>query len=124
MRPLRLIYYLLFFGIEAVAVLGALLGVVFLFIPFVALKALRSLRPARLVVAVGVSSPSACSAVGEVADECVCVLEPDDLGAISPWYEEFDPTGDEEVCALLAKADERPRGRPRHPHKTMERRAS
>jgi len=39
MRPLRLIYYLLFFGIEAVAVLGALLGVVFLFIPFVALKA-------------------------------------------------------------------------------------
>ena len=90
----------------------------------VALKALGSLRPARLVVAVGVSSPSACFAVGELADECVCVLEPDDLGAISPWYEEFDPTGDEEVCALLAKADERPRGRTRHPHRTMERRAS
>ncbi len=90
----------------------------------VALKALRSLSPARLVVASGVSSASACSAVGEVADECVCVLEPDDLGAISPWYDEFDQTADEEVCTLLAKADERPRARPRHPHRMMEHRAS
>jgi len=90
----------------------------------VALKALRSLGPARLVVASGVSSPSACSAVGEVADECVCVLEPDDLGAISPWYDEFDPTEDEEVRTILAKAEERPRGRTRHAHRTMERRAS
>ena len=90
----------------------------------VALKALRSLRPARLVVAVGVSSPSACSAVEEVADECVSVLEPDDLGAISPWYDEFDQTRDEEVCALLAKADERPRARARHAHRAQERHAS
>jgi len=90
----------------------------------VAVKALRSLSPARLVVASGVNSPSASSAVGEVADECVCVLEPDDLGAISPWYEEFDPTGDEEVCTLLARAEERPRGRTRHVHRTAERRAS
>ncbi|HQZ15512.1 MAG TPA: phosphoribosyltransferase [Vicinamibacteria bacterium] len=90
----------------------------------VAVKALRSLSPARIVVASGVSSPSACSAVGEVADECVCVLEPDDLGAISPWYDEFDQTADEEVCALLARAGERPRGRPRHPHRTLEHRAS
>jgi predicted phosphoribosyltransferase len=82
----------------------------------VAVKALRSLRPARLVVASGVSSPSACSAVAEVADECVCVLEPDDLGAISPWYKDFTQTEDEEVCDLLARAAARPRagnaGRP------------
>lgn len=81
----------------------------------VGLKALRSLQPARLVVAVGVSSPSARFAVGEVADECVCLLEPDNLGAISPGYEEFDETEDEEVCALLAKAGEKPRVRTRHP---------
>jgi predicted phosphoribosyltransferase len=89
----------------------------------VAVKAIRSLSPARVVVASGVSSPSACSAVGEGADECVCVLEPDTLGAISPWYDEFDQTEDEEVCTLLAKADERPRGRTRHVHRTMERHA-
>lgn len=90
----------------------------------VAVKAIRSLSPSRVVVATGVSSPSASSAVSEVADECVSVLEPDDLGAISPWYQEFDQTEDEEVCALLAKADERPRARTRHAHRTMERRAS
>ena len=90
----------------------------------VAVKALRSLSPARIVVASGVSSPSACSAVGEVADECVCVLEPDDLGAISPWYEEFGQTEDEEVCALLAKAGLGTRPRPRHAHRALERRAS
>jgi len=90
----------------------------------VAVKALRSLSPARLVVAVGVSSPSACSAVGEVADECVCVLEPDDLGAISPWYDEFAQTGDEEVCSLLAKGGEGPRGRARHAHRAPELKAS
>lgn len=91
----------------------------------VAVKALRSLSPARLVVASGVSSPSACSAVAEVADECVCVLEPDDLGAISPWYRDFTQTGDDEVCALLARAAAgRPRVRTRHANRPMERRAS
>jgi predicted phosphoribosyltransferase len=90
----------------------------------VAVKALRSLGPARIVVASGVSSQSACSAVSEVADECVCVLEPDDLGAISPWYDEFDQTGDQEVCSLLAKADERPRLRARNTHRAADRQAS
>jgi predicted phosphoribosyltransferase len=90
----------------------------------VAVKALRSLSPARIVAATGVSSPSACSAVGEVADECVCVLEPDDLGAISPWYDEFDQIEDEEVCALLAKAGPGFRTRARPAHRPMERRAS
>lgn len=90
----------------------------------VAVKALRSLSPARIVVASGVSSPSACSAAGEAADECVCVLEPDDLGAISPWYDEFDQKGDEEVCALLARAAQGTRTRGRPAHRPLERRAS
>lgn len=67
----------------------------------VAVKALRSLGPARIVAASGVSSATACAALTQAADECVCVLEPPDLGAIAPWYEEFEQTRDEEVCALL-----------------------
>jgi predicted phosphoribosyltransferase len=90
----------------------------------VAVKALQSLSPARLVVAVGVSSPSACSAVVEVADECVCVLEPDDLGAISPWYEDFEQTDDAEVGSLLSKGREGARGRGRHAHRGPELKAS
>jgi len=69
----------------------------------VAVKALRSLAPARIVAASGVSSATACAALVQAADECVCVLEPPDLGAISPWYLEFDQISDEEVCSLLGR---------------------
>lgn len=76
----------------------------------VAVKALRSLGPARIVAASGVSSPTACAALTQAADECVCVLEPPDLGAISPWYEEFEQVRDEEVCALLGRGLSSDRG--------------
>ena len=69
----------------------------------VAVKALRSLGPKRLVVASGVSAPGACDAIRQVADECVCVVEPADLGAISPWYVDFAQTEDTEVCDLLKR---------------------
>lgn len=69
----------------------------------VAVKALRSLGPARIVAASGVSSPTACAALTQAADECVCLLEPPDLGAIAPWYEDFEHTWDDEVCALLGR---------------------
>lgn len=69
----------------------------------VAVKALRSLGPARIVAASGVSSPTACAALTQAADECVCLLEPPDLGAIAPWYEDFELTSDEDVFALLGR---------------------
>jgi predicted phosphoribosyltransferase len=76
----------------------------------VAVKALRSLGPARIVAASGVSSPTACAALTQAADECVCVLEPPDLGALAPWYEEFEPISDEEVRALLGRGPTSDRG--------------
>ena len=47
MKPLRLFYYLVFIVIESVAIVGALLGVVFLFVPFVAVKAVVTLTTGR-----------------------------------------------------------------------------
>ncbi len=76
----------------------------------VAVKALRSLGPARIVAASGVSSPTASAALTQAADACVCVLEPPDLGAIAPWYEDFEPIWDEEVCALLGRGPSPGRG--------------
>ncbi len=48
------------------------------------------------------------------------------LGTPGEWleYEQFEQTEDEEVCMLLAKADERPRVRTRHAHRAMERRGA
>jgi predicted phosphoribosyltransferase len=69
-----------------------------------AVKALRSLRPARIIVACGVATPGACAVILREADECVCAIRPHDLSAVSQWYERFDQTDDDEVKALLAAA--------------------
>jgi putative phosphoribosyl transferase len=67
-----------------------------------AVKALRALEPLRIIVACGVATPEACAVILREADECVCAIQPNDLSAVSEWYETFDQTGDDEVKALLA----------------------
>jgi hypothetical protein len=57
MNPVRLLYYLTFVLIELVAVLGALVGIVFLFLPFVVVKAIVVLV-ARLFVRKSDSEPA------------------------------------------------------------------
>lgn len=71
-----------------------------------ALAALRSLRArgaSRVVLAVPVGSPDAVHALGGEADEVVCLEAPADMWAVGLWYEDFSPTSDEEVTALLAE---------------------
>jgi putative phosphoribosyl transferase len=41
-------------------------------------------------------------ALRDEADGVVCVQMPADLWAVGQWYEDFSPTTDEEVTALLA----------------------
>jgi len=66
-----------------------------------ALVALRSLAPARIVVAVPVASREARAELAELADEWVCLACPERFEAVGAWYEEFEPTSDEEVVAWL-----------------------
>lgn len=66
-----------------------------------AIKVLQSEHPARLVVAVPVAPPSLCEELKTEVDEVVCLLTPDDLYAISIWYDNFAQTTDEEVHQLL-----------------------
>jgi predicted phosphoribosyltransferase len=71
-----------------------------------ALAALGSLRErgaARLVLAVPVAAPGSARALRDCADEIVCVETPQDMYAVGYWYEDFRPTTDEEVTALLAE---------------------
>jgi predicted phosphoribosyltransferase len=72
-----------------------------------ALAAVRSLRKrgaARVILAVPVAAPDSVGALRDEADEVVCVQMPADLWAVGQWYEDFSPTTDEEVTALLAAA--------------------
>ncbi len=69
-----------------------------------AVQALRQRGPSRIVVATPVAGPEAVTAVGRLADEVVCVQQPDPMVAVGYWYDEFDQTSDDEVRALLVEA--------------------
>jgi putative phosphoribosyl transferase len=72
-----------------------------------ALRSLRRRRAARAILAVPVAAAEALRALGDEADEFVCLQMPEDLCAVGFWYEDFRPTSDEEVVALLAEARSR-----------------
>jgi predicted phosphoribosyltransferase len=71
-----------------------------------AVEALRQEGPARIVVAVPVSSPETCDAFRDVADEVVCAETPEPFRAVGMWYDDFSQTTDEEVHTLLDRARE------------------
>ena len=69
-----------------------------------AVKALRELKPSRIVVAVPVSPPRICRELNREADDCVCVLTPEIFDGVGKWYQDFSQTTDEEVRTLLERA--------------------
>lgn len=69
-----------------------------------AIKALRALPPARIVVAVPTGSPETCEQLRAQADDVICAITPEPFHAVGLWYEDFTQTTDEEVRDLLARA--------------------
>lgn len=74
---------------------------------------LRRRHAARVVLAIPVAAPASVEAVRADVDDVVCVELPDDLWAVGAWYEDFRPTSEEKLVALLADnaAAQRHRGR-------------
>jgi putative phosphoribosyl transferase len=71
-----------------------------------ALRAARTQRPRRLVLAVPVGAPDSVRALAAEADEVVCLEQPRHLFAVGLWYEDFGQTSDAEVIDLLQRARE------------------
>jgi putative phosphoribosyl transferase len=69
-----------------------------------AIAAVRAQRPARLVVAIPVAAAESLAALRPLVDALVYVLAPEPFYAIGPWYADFAPTSDVQVCTLLAHA--------------------
>lgn len=69
-----------------------------------AMCALRNRNPRRLVLAAPACAPGTATRLREVADEVVCVLEPEPFFAVGQWYRDFRPTDDAEVLLLLDRA--------------------
>jgi len=70
----------------------------------VAVRALRALHPARIVVAVPVASAEACESLRSEADDVLCVRTPEPFRAVGLGYQDFSQTSDEEVVALLKRS--------------------
>ena len=72
-----------------------------------AVAAIRTQKPARIVVATPVGSREACATVRAVADACVCGLTPPTFYGVGAWYDDFSQTSDAEVLDLLCRAASR-----------------
>ncbi len=73
-----------------------------------AVLALRSLEPARIVVAAPVGAMETCERLRHEADEVVCLATPEPFQAVGLWYQRFDQTTDDEVRVLLAHRSDTP----------------
>jgi putative phosphoribosyl transferase len=78
-----------------------------------AIRALRQMTPARIVIATPVAPASTCNRLKFDIDELVCVEMPEPFYGVGQFYEDFSPVSDEEVNELLDRASHRP-GAPPH----------
>jgi putative phosphoribosyl transferase len=76
-----------------------------------AIDGLRQRRPRKIVVAVPIAAAPTCRALGALVDELICAVTPEPFIAVGLWYDDFSPTSDDEVRALLAAAHDHVRHR-------------
>jgi predicted phosphoribosyltransferase len=69
-----------------------------------AIAALKKQEPKRLIVAVPVGAAETCAELRKEADEVLCAMIPRQFVAVGAWYEDFSPTSDATVRALLEEA--------------------
>ncbi|AKB27257.1 Phosphoribosyl transferase domain protein [Methanosarcina siciliae C2J] len=69
-----------------------------------AVEALKTKKPAKLVVAVPTASPDMCRFFEDKVDEVICAATPEPFYAVGTSYGDFSQTTDDEVCELLRKA--------------------
>jgi putative phosphoribosyl transferase len=68
-----------------------------------AARSLRQRGATRVILAVPVAAPESARAMRAWVDDVVCLELPERLWAIGLWYEDFSPTSEEEVEALLTE---------------------
>jgi predicted phosphoribosyltransferase len=68
-----------------------------------AVRAIKELHPARVVVAVPVAPLESVEELKQAADEVVCMEEPEPFFSVGQWYVEFGAIADDEVRELLSR---------------------
>lgn len=67
----------------------------------------RALDAARVVLATPVAPLSSLLELRSYADDVVCLLTPVSFFAVGEWYDDFEPTTDDEVMSLLSGGADR-----------------
>ncbi|WP_326751348.1 phosphoribosyltransferase [Streptomyces hirsutus] len=70
-----------------------------------ALRHLRRLHTARLILAVPVCAPETAADMRSEADDVVCLHQPSDFRAVGHWYDDFEQVSDDEVIEALHEHD-------------------
>ncbi len=68
-----------------------------------ALRALRRLRPGRIILAVPVAPEDTVARLRKLADDVVCLAQPADFFAIGAYYRDFTQVNDAEVVRCLSQ---------------------
>ncbi len=71
-----------------------------------AARAVRLHGPKSLLIAVPVASAISCEELREDADWVICAATPERFTAVGSWYKDFRQTEDDEVQALLQRAEQ------------------
>lgn len=66
--------------------------------------ALRSRRPAKVIVAVPLASARGIADVRAVVDDLIALATPEPFGMVSDWYNDFSPVADSDVLQQLGHA--------------------
>ncbi|HEV2200658.1 MAG TPA: phosphoribosyltransferase family protein [Bryobacteraceae bacterium] len=72
-----------------------------------AARHIRSAHPAKLIVAVPLGTPEACSRLRKEADECLCLALPRLFFSVGQWYTDFRQVSDAQVQAILRRSNTR-----------------
>jgi predicted phosphoribosyltransferase len=70
-----------------------------------AILALRELGPASVIVAVPVAPEPTCDELSSLADDVICLANPEPFYAVGQFYENFSQVSDEEVRHYLHDAE-------------------
>jgi len=86
-----------------------------------AIRALRQMKPARIVIAVPVAPAPTCNRLQFEADELVCLEMPEPFYGVGQFYDDFSQVSDEEVRELLDSASRQHREMQHHGVRTTAR---
>jgi len=67
----------------------------------IAIQAVRKLNPMRITAAVPVASREGYALIESLADQVVCLAQPEPFGHAGMWYEDFSRPEDEDIHKLL-----------------------